>query len=295
MGKLTVILPERELPVRRPFALVLPLLLVLVLVACAAEDGPDVGPDPELFDPADRPTYVQDVADDSWLCLPWNYGKPYNRSRRYPLFVFLHGSGSSGVPSAMMPCFRDDRDADKTNYPSFAFVPHTAGSWDLNKLKGQIERLKSMYRIDATRIYLAGYSMGGSGSWALATSYYDSHGQHFAGIVRLAGESQTTTRDAIVQRTAHWYHVGAADTAPRLAAATNTWNFLANHAANAGATFSTNPVPLASYPGSTITLSRAGSAAARFTYYHAPVGHGISFLPFTDPALLGWLYAQRVQ
>ena len=56
---------------------------------------------PEVFEEADKPEFTRDAAGDFYLCKPWNYEKPGNAGRKYPLLVYLHGGGGSGVPH---PC-----------------------------------------------------------------------------------------------------------------------------------------------------------------------------------------------
>ncbi len=160
---------------------------------------------PEVFDLSDRPEFVRDAAGDFHLCRPWNYDKPGNASRKYPLFVYLHGNGGSGEPSSM-PCLVNDE--DMTNYPCFVYVLHAPGAWDNSVLIHQINAVKSAFRIDTDRIYLMGYSMGGSGSYSLANAFYDNNNnQLFAAVVRMAGQSQTTVRNKIADKTSNYFKI----------------------------------------------------------------------------------------
>jgi|GEM_PF-1429223 len=247
---------------------------------------------PETFDVADRPSFIQNVAGDYYLCEPWNYNKAINSGREYPLFVYLHGAGSSGVPG-VLPCFYNN-DTQMKSYPCFIYLPHTAGSWNNATLITQIENIKASYRIDTNRIYLMGYSMGGSGSYSLANAYYD-HNQHlFAGIVRMAGQSQTTVRNAIADKTSIWYHVGADDTEVRVQVAADSYDFLKNYPGNSSAIETSSAVPLSSYPGTTLTLTKNGIEIIKYTVYDSPVAHGVSHFPLTDPYLLQWLFMQSL-
>ncbi len=245
----------------------------------------------ESFEDADKPAYVQDIPGDFWLCKPWNYENLANSGRRYPLFVYLHGSGSQGLPSSL-PCFNGGE--DQKLYPSFVYEPHASGSWDNAKLIAQIEALKAAYRIDVNRVYLMGYSMGASGSYALANAYYNSKKAIFAGIVRMSGQSQSELAPAIADKASVWYHIGLADDAARVTVARDSWDFLKNYPGNAGALETTAAVPLASYPGTTRTLTRGSIEIVKYTEYDAPVGHGISNFPLTDPAVLKWLFSQSL-
>jgi predicted peptidase len=250
----------------------------------------------ETFDPADRPAYVQDTAGDYYFCEPWNYNQARNARRKYPLFVYLHGSGSSGVPG-ILPCFHDDPsyDTQRIAYPTFVYLPHASGGFDFAKIIAQIEAIRAAYRIDSDRIYLMGYSMGGSGSYALANSYYDYNGTIFAGSVRMAGQSQTTVRDAIADKASIWYHVGLSDIAERVTTARESYAFLKGYHGNSRAVETKKAVPIEGYPGTTWTLTKGSVEIAKYTEYDSPVGHGISNFPLNDPYLLEWLFAQSLK
>lgn len=66
---------------------------------------------------------------------------------------------------------------------------------------------KKKYRIDYNRIYLIGYSMGGSGSYSLANAYYKYNKHLFDGILRLAGQSQITLESSIIENTSVWLQI----------------------------------------------------------------------------------------
>jgi len=245
-----------------------------------------------IFEGDPRPEFVQNIPGDYYFCVPWSYRNPSNIGKKYPLFVYLHGSGSSGEP-LILPCLLSD--TDKKTYPSFVYLPHASGGWNNAKLISQIETLLSLYpEIDADRIYLMGYSMGGSGSFALANDYYDSKGRLFAAIVRMAGQSQTSLRIAINNRTSIWYHVGLSDTPERVNVARDTYGLLKAYSGNISAQETISTVPIQSYPGITKTLTKGGIEIVKYTEYNSPVGHGISNLPLLDPLLLKWLYSQSL-
>ncbi len=61
------------------------------------------------------------------------------------------------------------------NFPFITVSPQCPiGSWWTEKvevLKGLLDQVVTSYPIDSGRLYLTGLSMGGYGSWALATAY----------------------------------------------------------------------------------------------------------------------------
>lgn len=167
-------------------------MIFLMNISCSKDDNSI----PENFDDADRSFFEFNDESNQYILKPWNYDLPQNINRTYPLVVFLHGSGGAGNISYLSHIGYDNQDDDKINetahsfqteHPCFVLVPQTYSGWNNSSLIEQVEYFKSNYRIDESRIYLIGYSMGGSGSYSFANAY-NSHNEHlFAGIIRLAG------------------------------------------------------------------------------------------------------------
>ncbi len=268
------------------------LLFIFLIVSCRGSSGDDIHNDADFFDKDGIPVFVKYRTGDYYISKPVNYDKPENSAKRYPLLVYLHGSGSDGDPD-VLPCFNNIN--DKKKYPAFVYLPHTSKVWDNGKLISQIEVLKSVYRIDTDRIYLIGYSLGGSGSYSLANEYYDSKKQLFAGIVRLAGQSQTSVHNSIADKTSIWYHVGLSDTALRVQIGKESYKFLKDYPGNSAAKETLSAVAIEGYPGSTLTLTKKGVEIVKYTEYNQPTGHGINNLPFKDPYLLNWLFSQSLK
>jgi len=107
------------------------------------------------------------------LWLPTGYTK--EKSKTYPLLIFLHGTGERGdsldlVKKNGPPSFLDKR----PDFPFITVSPQCPGStkwmWIVDELQLMLEQLQLKYRIDPERIYLTGLSMGGFGTWAWACS-----------------------------------------------------------------------------------------------------------------------------
>jgi predicted peptidase len=254
----------------------------------------------ETFNDTLRPFFQYNETKDQYLLKPWNYSTPQNANRKYPLVIYLHGSGGAGNISYLNYIGYDNPDdvnTDETalnfqkSHPCFVLVPQTSSSWDNNSLIQQVEEIKSANRIDESRIYLIGYSMGGSGSYSFANAYYDYNSHLFAGIIRLAGQSQTIVRDAIADKTAIWLHIGLEDTEQRVQVTREAYNFLKNYYENAVETTSALTIP--GYEGTTYTLTINSNDKFKRTEYEG-VGHGVSIFPFKDPYLILWLFKQHL-
>ena len=113
--------------------------------------------------------------------------KNYDPTRRWPLLMYLHGGMGRGddvekmgwYPVVKM-CYSND------SLPFIVLSPQCpAGeTWtDHELLNTLLDEIVSEYAVDTTRIYLAGYSMGGQGVWFLAYM----HPERFAAIAPMSG------------------------------------------------------------------------------------------------------------
>lgn len=237
---------------------------------------------------------------DYFYCLPNDYGKVGNEAKRYPLVIYLHGGGGSGDISRLDYLgYTDDNNeknqiAEKfqSKYPSFVFVPQSKRGWDGSKIIPLVEDFKSKYPIDNKRIYLIGYSMGGSGSYIFANDYYDYNQTLFAAIIRLAGQSQTILRDEISLKTSVWLHVGLNDVPKRINITREAYNFL--KLKHPDVKESKEKININGITGTTLSLSDKKSENIKKTEYNG-VGHGIYRFPFDDNNLLLWLFNQKLE
>lgn len=123
--------------------------------------------------------------------LPDGYGD--DRDRRYPMIVFLHGSGDANYDSTFVTRFGLPAVVAQGEQPNgFEFVvlsPQAPpGSvWviadQLEVVDGLIGEAIDTYLVDPGRVYLTGLSMGGYASWHLATRFPD----RFAAMASLSG------------------------------------------------------------------------------------------------------------
>lgn len=288
----------RDAAGRRPRRAVLYLLAILA-TAAGCSIGTGIG-DEDVFLEADRPFFKYDAASDCYWCEPWNRGKGANAARKYPLVVFLHGSGGAGNIGYLgflgydSDDGHDDRRARdfQLNHPCYVLVPQTSGSWDDSTLVSLIGAFRKGRGIDASRIYLIGYSMGGWECYPLADSYYEHDGTLFAAIVRLAGQGQSAVKAEVSARTAIWLQVGLEDDAERVESARES--FAALQTRNPRAFMAVEPVGVPGVSGTTRSLVVGGDKPYRETEY-AGVGHGIATLPFEDPLVIEWMFARRAR
>lgn len=244
-----------------------------------------------------RSLFQHNEASDYYYCLPWNYNIPENKTACYPLVIYLHGGGGPG-DIAGLDFLGYSAEGQKqgevskefqTKYPSFVLVPKAKRGWNPADVIPLFEEFKSKYPIDEKRIYMIGYSMGGSGSYIMANGFYDNIQTLFAGIIRLAGGSQSELRDPIVKNTSVWLHIGLKDEPRRLEVSREAYDFYKMK--NPGTSESTEEININGKTGVTKSIIKDGSAIFRLSEYNE-TGHDIYRFPFDDKKLMTWLFEQ---
>ena len=119
---------------------------------------------------------------DYLLFLPQGYK---NSHQRWPLILFLHGSGESGTNLAKVKVHGPPKVVEsKPDFPFILVSPQSAGrGWNTDSLNALLDDVMRKYRVDKRRVYLTGLSMGGYGAWALAAE----HPGKFAALVPICG------------------------------------------------------------------------------------------------------------
>lgn len=155
----------------------LPIIPVfLLMVACKKDDVPPP-PEPEVIEtqPAvltQRKSTLQEPFRGYYEGLPANYNKT---NKTYPMLVFLHGLGQRGDGDSQLHLVGLDGLGklleNKTLPPNFnvdgknfSFIYICPQYWNRpsgEDVKRLIDSLKVKYRVDATRIYISGLSVGG--------------------------------------------------------------------------------------------------------------------------------------
>jgi predicted peptidase len=217
--------------------------------------------------------------------MPYRLFRPHvEPGRRYPLVLFLHGSGGSGTDNM--------KQLDRANWfgglvwalpenqqrhPCFVVAPQTDVNWPAVRLiEGQlpeilpapgrggrlaieiVEHLADELPVDRDRIYVTGHSMGGAGTWHVLAQRPDL----FAAGVPVCGRADLATL-------------------PRLKDVP-VWNF---H----GVTDEIEPVETSRR---IIAALREAGGRPLYTEYR-DVGHNVFMWVYTEPALVEWLFAQH--
>lgn len=186
----------------------------------------------------------------------------YDRSQqRWPLILFLHGSGQRGNNLQAVKKHGLPRVVEtKRDFPFIVISPQCpAGKeWSSEYLNELLDDIIGHYRVDPNRVYLTGLSMGGDGVWDLAAR----HPEKFAAIAPVCG-SGNPSRARSLRNVPTWVFHGALD----------------------------REVPPASSQAMVNALKRAGGTV-KFTLY-PKAGHNCWDETYSNPELYRWLLQQR--
>ncbi len=236
-----------------------------VRVACAAFEGKlGLGSRPDEARKADRDAIHAlrkrlgtQTKYEYLINLPTDYKAGSNR--RWPLIVYLHGSGGGEEKAWATARDGDGPMGYGRRTPDFPFVTvalRSRGGWFPPAVEDVIDEVLTKYSIDSSRIYLMGFSMGGFGTWATAYDRPD----RFAAIAPVAAGGGDASLMPLLKNVPAWVFNGGDDqvTSPRAARA------------------------------AVEELKQAGGTA-RYTEYPS-MDHGDSLrLAFADQDLYAWL------
>lgn len=111
--------------------------------------------------------------------------KPQNTNEAKPLIVFLHGSGEKGSDLEKVKIHGPLKYIKNHQLDAYILVPQCPQDkyWESEELYLLIQKVIAENKIDTSRVYLTGLSMGAWGSWNLAYA----HPELFAALVPIAG------------------------------------------------------------------------------------------------------------
>ncbi len=187
-------------------------------------EGGESAPNPDVF-------FESGAYRHEKTTLLYRYYVPFNYSeeKEYPIFVNLHGAGIRGSDNTrplafvkklfsmgeisldecivIVPQCPEEQKWVDTNWSKGSYdLSAVPESNELRALVALIEAIKSEYSVDVNRIYAAGFSMGGYGTWNLLMNHPDL----FAAGVPMCGAASPTSAN-LVLNTPVWAVHGAKD------------------------------------------------------------------------------------
>lgn len=269
-------------PALQAFILALILLILLLASSALAEDPATPGEariESKEHRAKDGPYATSPLPYR--LLMPDDFSPSTPTSRRWPLILFLHGAGERGSDNQSqwkyLPTWMSTPEARAT-HKVFLLAPQCPAdkswspiSWDpiaavnspsaspetgaVLELLGQVIQ---QYPVDGDRVVLTGLSMGGYGSWELATR----RPEQWSAVAPICGGG-LTARAPLLKDLPLWAFHGAKDPT----------------------------VPVAQ-TRDMIQAIRAAGGAPRYTEY-PEAGHDSWTAAYRDPALVEWMLGAR--
>lgn len=230
-------------------------------------------------------TFASRTADGSnMVSVQYKLYSPPKAEQPLPLVLLLHGGGESGEDNRIQ--LRANRlaieyaePAAQQAYPSYIMAPQSTKGWskgERDTLVQEIRRMIASGKVDASRVYVMGPSMGGIGTFNIITDHPD----FFAAAVPICGFARDLEGLTKVANLPIWIHHAEGD-----------------------------PVVLVSGSRDAYAkLKDAGSTAVKYTEYTNEQMHELDLVPFMDitaayhfswvnvllnPAVQEWMFAQQ--
>jgi predicted peptidase len=127
---------------------------------------------------------TKSVAANYLLYLPKNFSN--EAKNKYPLLLFLHGSGERGTNLDFLKRVGLPKLIESGKEFEFIVVAPQcpdSNAWSVEILRGLLDEIQEQYSVDTMRIYLTGMSMGGWGAWNLAIEFP----KRFAAVAPVCG------------------------------------------------------------------------------------------------------------
>lgn len=234
------------------------LALLCMLLAGTEPESPshNTGQNPKIFNKKIKKRMNMEYL----IYVPKGYVKD---KEKYPLILFLHSTAQKGndlemVRNCGLPKILETRD----DFPFIVVSPQCPVTeilgWNTEILIHLLDDILSEYRVDESRIFLTGMSMGGRGTWSLAIE----HPERFAAIAPVCGYGIPFQTGGLKGMPVWVFH-GAKDPT----------------------------VPVQNSYDMVDALKRNG-AEVKHTVYHES-GHDVWTLAYNDPELYEWFLAHK--
>jgi predicted peptidase len=178
----------------------------------------------------------------------------------WPLVLFLHGAGERGSDLDVVRSQGLPKMASSATLPFILVAPQTPDGelWSADALVALLDHLETTLRIDRSREYLTGLSMGAFGAWELAMAVPD----RFAAVLAISGGANPVEVCRLRHVPVWIVHGGEDDVIP------------------------------VSWSETLAKRLEACSGRVRLTIYPG-VGHDAWSRTYADTSVMNWLLAQR--
>ena len=231
----------------------------LFLAACGQLQPLEAAPLPP---PGQHPEQALDATGYPYqLFIPRDVADTSTPPRKWPLMIFLHGSGERGDDIAKVKVHGPPKYADQN--PDFPFILISPllpaeEDWDIAKLDRIVDHALKTLPVDPDRVYLTGLSRGGHATWRWGAA----EPERFAALAPVAGRGDPAVACGLKDKPVWAFHGDRDDVVP---------------------------------PEGSFAMARAmracGGRLSRLTIY-PDLGHNAWDPAYSDPALYLWLLSQ---
>ena len=192
----------------------------------------------KVADPVFKPFLKKEYVTADGNILPYRilYPDNYDKTKKYPLVLFLHGAGERGNDNEKQLVHGSKlflKDENKKNYPAILIFPQCPEDsfwatskmdrtsqppkfeldysvdalWPMQATTNLVRKLINEEAVDKSRVYVTGLSMGGMGTFEIVYRNPDL----FAAALPICGGGDLTVYDKRVNKIAFWIFHGGAD------------------------------------------------------------------------------------
>jgi predicted peptidase len=145
---------------------------------------------------------------DYLLYLPEGYA---TGGKEWPLVLFLHGAGETGSDLKRVKVHGPPHLAEQKKFPFILVSPQCPQrGWNISALNALLDHVIAGHRVDKNRVYVTGLSMGGFGTWALASTYPE----RFAAIIPICGGGNPANASKLKELPIWVFHGAKDETVP---------------------------------------------------------------------------------
>ncbi|MBL7741501.1 MAG: dienelactone hydrolase family protein [Chitinophagaceae bacterium] len=191
-----------------------------------------------VSDPAYAPYQKKEFALPEGKILPYRilYPENYDKNKKYPLVLFLHGAGERGNDNEKQLTHGAKlflKDENRKNFPAIIVFPQCPegsfwavtkidrnqqpfkidfdysadANWPLTAANELVKKLSDEEAVDRSKVYITGLSMGGMGTFESVYRYP----ALYAAALPICGGGHVKSYDKRIIKTAFWVFHGDAD------------------------------------------------------------------------------------
>jgi poly(3-hydroxybutyrate) depolymerase len=143
-----------------------------------------------------------------WITLPKGYEK---EEKKWPMIIYLHPSSLQGHDLSMIGTpIPPNVDEIRNDFPFVVLTPQCPDeydAWPSDLVVELVDEMVKQYNVDARRVYVTGFSLGGRGTWSVAVD----HPEVFAAIAPVAGSYGHPERISRIKDVPVWVFHGDSD------------------------------------------------------------------------------------